>query len=40
MEEVMLELMYEIPAKTHVRAVTITEDVIEGRSAPEILSDQ
>jgi ATP-dependent Clp protease ATP-binding subunit ClpX len=40
MEEVMLELMYEIPAKTHVRSVTITEDVIEGRSEPEILSDQ
>jgi ATP-dependent Clp protease ATP-binding subunit ClpX len=39
MEEVMLELMYEIPAKTNVRAVTITEDVIEGRSQPVILSD-
>jgi ATP-dependent Clp protease ATP-binding subunit ClpX len=38
MEEVMLELMYEIPATSHVRTVTITEGVIEGRSAPEILA--
>jgi len=36
MEEVMLDLMYEIPAKPHVRTVTITEGVIEGRCAPEI----
>jgi ATP-dependent Clp protease ATP-binding subunit ClpX len=38
MEEVMLELMYEVPANTHIRTVTITEGVIEGRSAPEILT--
>jgi ATP-dependent Clp protease ATP-binding subunit ClpX len=36
MEEVMLDLMYEIPAKPHVRTVTITEGVIEGRCAPEV----
>jgi ATP-dependent Clp protease ATP-binding subunit ClpX len=38
MEEVMLELMYEIPANSHARTVTITDGVIEGRSAPEILT--
>ena len=36
MEEVMLDLMYEIPAKPQVRTVTITEGVIEGRCEPEI----
>ena len=36
MEEVMLDLMYEIPANPQVRSVTITEDVVEGRCAPEI----
>lgn len=36
MEEVMLDLMYEIPAKPRVRTVTITEGVIEGRCAPEV----
>jgi ATP-dependent Clp protease ATP-binding subunit ClpX len=38
MEEVMLDLMYEVPANSHVRTVTITEGVIDGRSAPEILT--
>ena len=38
MEEVMLDLMYEIPARTNVRTVTITEGVIEGHSAPQILT--
>ena len=36
MEEVMLDLMYEVPANPHVRSVTITEDVVEGRCKPEI----
>ena len=36
MEGVMLDLMYEIPANPQVRSVTITEDVVEGRCAPEI----
>jgi ATP-dependent Clp protease ATP-binding subunit ClpX len=35
-EEVMLDLMYEIPANPQVRSVTITEEVVEGRCAPEI----
>ena len=38
MEDVMLDLMYEVPANAQIRTVTITEDVIEGRSAPEILT--
>jgi ATP-dependent Clp protease ATP-binding subunit ClpX len=36
MEEVMLDLMYEIPANPQARTVTITEGVVEGRCAPEI----
>ncbi len=36
LEEVMLDLMYEVPANPQVRAVTITEGVVAGRSAPEI----
>ena len=36
MEEVMLDVMYEVPANPQVRTVTITEDVVEGRSAPEV----
>lgn len=36
MEEVMLDVMYEIPANPQIRTVTITEGVVEGRSAPEI----
>ncbi|TLY21428.1 MAG: ATP-dependent Clp protease ATP-binding subunit ClpX, partial [Nitrospirae bacterium] len=36
MEGVMLDLMYEIPANPQVRSVTITEDVVQGRCAPEI----
>jgi ATP-dependent Clp protease ATP-binding subunit ClpX len=36
MEEVMLDLMYEIPANPQARSVTITEEVVEGRCAPEI----
>jgi ATP-dependent Clp protease ATP-binding subunit ClpX len=38
MEEVMLDLMYEIPAKPHVKRVIITEGVIDGRCQPEILT--
>jgi ATP-dependent Clp protease ATP-binding subunit ClpX len=38
MEEVMLDLMYEVPANTQIRTVTITEGVIQGQSAPEILT--
>ncbi len=36
LEEVMLDLMYDVPANPKVRTVTITEGVVEGRSAPEI----
>jgi ATP-dependent Clp protease ATP-binding subunit ClpX len=36
MEEVMLDLMYEVPAMPHVRSVTITAEVIEGSGAPQI----
>jgi ATP-dependent protease Clp ATPase subunit len=36
MEDVMLDLMYEVPAMPHVRSVTITAEVIEGCGAPQI----
>ncbi|TAL11673.1 MAG: ATP-dependent Clp protease ATP-binding subunit ClpX [Nitrospirae bacterium] len=36
LEEVMLDLMYEVPSNPAVRTVTITEGAVEGRSAPEI----
>ena len=38
MEEVMLDLMYEIPAKPHVKRVILTEGVIDGRCQQEILT--
>ena len=34
--EVMLDLMYEIPANPQVRTVAITAGVVEGRSVPEV----
>src|SRR5206468_1937463 len=33
LEEVMLDLMYEIPSQREIRECVITEDVIEGRAA-------
>ena len=36
LEEVMLDVMYDVPANPQVRTVTITEGAVEGRSAPEI----
>ncbi len=42
LEEVMLDLMYEIPSTTDVREVMITQDVIEGKGQPVLMygSDQ
>ncbi len=36
LEEVMLDLMYEVPALQHVRSILITEDVIDGIGQPQI----
>ncbi|MEK6803478.1 MAG: ATP-dependent Clp protease ATP-binding subunit ClpX [Nitrospirota bacterium] len=38
LEEVMLDLMYEIPASGGVKSVVITEEVIAGIGAPQILT--
>jgi len=38
LEEVMLDLMYEVPAMGSVKSVEITEDVIAGIAQPRVLS--
>lgn len=38
LEEVMLDLMYDIPALAGVKAVVITEDTIAGTQQPQLLS--
>ena len=38
LEEVMLDLMYEIPALNGVKSVVITEEVIAGIGQPKILT--
>jgi ATP-dependent Clp protease ATP-binding subunit ClpX len=38
LEEVMLDLMYEIPASGGVKSVVITEEVIAGTGQPQILT--
>jgi ATP-dependent Clp protease ATP-binding subunit ClpX len=37
LEDVMLDLMYDIPALKHVKQVVITEKVIEGAGVPELI---
>ncbi|MDH5528086.1 MAG: ATP-dependent Clp protease ATP-binding subunit ClpX [Nitrospirota bacterium] len=39
LEEVMLDLMYEIPSTTDVREVVITQDVIDGKGQPVMMYD-
>src|SRR3989454_1287221 len=39
LEEVMLDLMYEIPSQREIRECVITEDVIEGKAAPLLIKD-
>ncbi|MBI5136954.1 MAG: ATP-dependent Clp protease ATP-binding subunit ClpX [Nitrospirae bacterium] len=39
LENVMLDLMYEIPSSTDVREVVITQDVIEGKGQPVLMYD-
>src|SRR3989475_11332840 len=39
LEEVMLDLMYEIPSQREIRECVITEDVIEGRAPPLLIKD-
>jgi len=40
LEDVMLDLMYEVPALQGVRSVIITEDVINGLGRPQIMTEQ
>ncbi|MDX2348241.1 MAG: ATP-dependent Clp protease ATP-binding subunit ClpX [Nitrospirota bacterium] len=37
LEDVMLDLMYDVPALKHVKQVVITEKVIEGAGVPELI---
>src|SRR5881396_1765390 len=39
LEEVMLDLMYEIPSQREIRECVITEDVIEGKASPLLIKD-
>ena len=39
LEEVMLDVMYEIPSQREIRECVVTEDVIEGRAAPLLIKD-
>jgi len=40
LEDVMLDLMYDVPALKHVRQVVITENVIEGVGMPELIYER
>ncbi len=40
LEEVMLEVMYDIPSQKQIKEVVITEEVIQGKSEPIRLFDQ
>jgi ATP-dependent Clp protease ATP-binding subunit ClpX len=39
LEEVMLDVMYEIPSQREIRECVVTEDVIEGKTAPLLIRD-
>src|SRR5205807_826517 len=39
LEEVMLDVMYEIPSQREIRECVITEDVIEGKTSPLLIRD-
>jgi ATP-dependent Clp protease ATP-binding subunit ClpX len=39
LEEVMLDLMYEVPSAKGIREVVITQDVIEGKGQPVLMYD-
>ncbi len=39
LEEVMLDVMYEIPSQREIRECVITEDVIEGKVSPLLIKD-
>ncbi len=40
MENIMLDVMYEIPSRDNVKKVVITADVVEGHAQPEIVEEK
>ncbi len=40
LEEVMLEVMYDVPSQKHIKEILVTEDVIHGKSQPLRLIEQ
>ncbi len=40
LEEVMLEVMYDVPSQKHIKEILVTEDVIHGKSQPLRLLEQ
>jgi ATP-dependent Clp protease ATP-binding subunit ClpX len=40
LEEVMLEVMYEVPSQKQIKEVIVTEDVILGKSQPVRIFEQ
>jgi ATP-dependent Clp protease ATP-binding subunit ClpX len=40
LEEVMLEVMYEVPSQKQIKEVIVTEDVIQGKSQPVRIFEQ
>ncbi len=40
LEDVMLDLMFDVPALKHVKQVVITEDVIQGSGMPELIYER
>jgi len=39
LEEVMLDVMYELPSQRDIRECVVTEDVIEGKTTPLLIKD-
>ena len=40
LEDIMLEVMYDVPSQKQIKEVVITEDVVQGKSQPIRLFDQ
>jgi ATP-dependent Clp protease ATP-binding subunit ClpX len=40
MENIMLDVMYEIPSRDNVKKVVITPEVVDGYSQPEIILEK
>jgi ATP-dependent Clp protease ATP-binding subunit ClpX len=40
MEEIMLQLMYEIPSRNDIKRCIITQKVVEGLQEPEVIHER